>query len=88
MLPEFTKYLDMNYPLGVIDKLISFQSNPDLGYRTSGSAAEFAAADYLYTEMKRIGMRNVHKESVTVDNFEFKRADLMCCETSIITTEF
>ena len=76
MLPEFTKYLDMNYPLDVIDKLISFQSNPDLGYRTSGSAAEFAAADYLYDEMKKIGLRNVHKESVTVDNFEFKRADL------------
>ena len=54
MLPEFTKYLDMNYPLDVIDKLISFQSNPDLGYRTSGSAAEFAAADYLYDEMKKM----------------------------------
>lgn len=77
MLPEFTKYLDMQYSLGIIEKLISFQSNPDLGYRTSGSAAEFAAADFLHGEMKRIGLKNVHKEAVTVDNFEFKRADLV-----------
>lgn len=77
MLPEFTKHLDLNYTLGVMEKLISFKSNPDLGYRTSGSAAEFAAADWLDDEMKRIGLKNVHKDPVTVDNFEFKRADLV-----------
>lgn len=77
MAAEFTKYIDVNYALGVMEKLISFQSNPELGYRTSGSAAEFAAADYLYQEMKRIGLKNVHKDVVTVDNFEFKHADLV-----------
>ncbi|MBR0152563.1 MAG: M28 family peptidase [Lachnospiraceae bacterium] len=76
MLPEFTKYLDVNYALGVMDKLISFKCNPVLGYRSSGSAAEFAAADYLYNEMRRIGLKNVHKEAVRVDNFEFKNAEL------------
>lgn len=77
MLPKFTQYLDVNYSLGVIEKLNSYESNPDLGYRTSGSAAEFAAAEYLYNEMRAIGMKNVRKDAVTVDNFEFKRADLI-----------
>ena len=76
MLPEFTKYLDVNYALDVMDKLISFKCNPVLGYRSSGSAAEFAAADYLYQEMRRIGLKNVHKEAVVVDNFEFKNGEL------------
>ncbi|MBR1757918.1 MAG: M28 family peptidase [Lachnospiraceae bacterium] len=76
MLPEFTKYLDVNYALGVMDKLISFKCNPVLGYRSAGSAAEFAAADYLYNEMRKIGLKNVHKEPVVVDNFEFKNAEL------------
>ncbi|MDY3052057.1 MAG: M28 family peptidase [Ndongobacter sp.] len=85
MLPKFTQYLDMSYSLSVMDKLIGFQSNPELGYRTSGSAAEFAAADYLYGEMKRIGMSRVRKEAVRVDNFEFKRADLTYTMTNGFT---
>jgi len=76
MLPKFSEFLDMRYSCSIIDKLISFESNPALGYRTSGSAAEFAAGDFLYHEMKAIGMRNVRKDAVNVDNFEFKRADL------------
>ena len=76
MLPEFTKYLDINYSLGVLEKLRTFKTNPVLGFRSSGSAAEFAAADYLYQEMKHIGLKNVHKDPVTVDNFEFKNAEL------------
>ena len=76
MLPEYTKYLDVNYSLDVMDRLISYKSNPVLGYRSAGSAAEIAAADFLYEEMKRIGLKNVRKEPVTVDTFEFKNAEL------------
>ena len=68
--------IDLSYSLGIIEKLISFGSNPELGFRTSGSAAEFAAADFLFEEMKRIGLQHVRKEPVSADNFEFKHADL------------
>ncbi|ERF59607.1 hypothetical protein HMPREF1325_1742 [Treponema socranskii subsp. socranskii VPI DR56BR1116 = ATCC 35536] len=73
MMATFSKHLDLNYTLNLMEKLISFKSNPDLGYRTSGSAAEVAAGDFLHDEMKRIGLKNVHKDPVVVDNFEFKR---------------
>lgn len=76
MMATFSKHLDLNYTLNLMEKLISFKSNPDLGYRTSGSAAEVAAGDFLHDEMKRIGLKNVHKDPVVVDNFEFKRADI------------
>lgn len=68
--------IDLSYSLGIINKLISFGSNPELGFHTSGSAAEFAAADFLFEECKRIGMKQVRKEAVPADNFEFKHADL------------
>ena len=76
MIAKFSKHVDLNYTLGLMEKLISFKSNPDLGYRTSGSAAEIAAGDFLHEEMKRIGLKNVHKDAVVVDTFEFKRADI------------
>ena len=66
--------IDLSYSLGIMDWLLSLGSNPKLGFRTSGSAAEFAAADFLFEEMKRIGLHHVRKEVVPADNFEFKEA--------------
>ena len=76
MKSDFKKYIDEKYSLEIINQLITFGSNPELGFRTSGSAAEHSAADFLYNEMKRIGLENVRKEEVTVDNFEFLKAEL------------
>jgi len=76
MKTSFINEIDLSYSLGIINKLISFGSNPELGFHTSGSAAEFAAADFLFEECKRIGMKHVRKEAVPADNFEFKHADL------------
>ena len=44
-----------------------------LGYRTAGSDAEHAAADYLSEQMKSIGLNDVTKEAVTVDKWQFNR---------------
>lgn len=76
MKASFVNEIDLSYSLSVINKLISFGSNPELGFHTSGSAAEFAAADFLFEELKRIGMKQVRKEAVPADTFEFKHADL------------
>ena len=82
MKKSFVNEIDISYSLGIMDRLLSFGSNPKLGFRTSGSAAEFAAADFLFEEMKRIGLKHVRKEPVPADNFEFKDAGLTWKDTS------
>ena len=73
---DFVKYIDTDYSVYVTESLIKFVSNPDLGYRTSGSQAEKDAAEFLLQEYEKIGLKNCRKEPVTVDTFEFKRGDL------------
>lgn len=75
-LNAFYESVDADYSYDVMQKLISFQTNEDLGFRTAGSAAEKEAAEYIEDEMKAIGLENVNKEPVTVDSFTFKNADL------------
>ncbi len=72
----FYDCVDPAYSLGVMEKLRSFTTNDDLGFRTAGSSAELAAGDYLVSEFEAIGLANVHKDEVTVDKWEFKNADL------------
>ena len=38
------------------------KTNPVLGYRTAGSAAETATGDMLYKEMKEIGLIDVTRD--------------------------
>ena len=75
-LNAFYESVDADYSYDVMQKLISFQTNEDLGFRTAGSAAEKEAAEYIEDEMKAIGLENVNKEPITVDSFTFKNADL------------
>ncbi|MEG1929995.1 MAG: M28 family peptidase, partial [Anaerovorax sp.] len=53
----------------------AFRSS-SLGSRTAGSDAEHAAADYLYNEMKKLGLTDVEKVGVNVDKWQFNDATL------------
>ncbi len=48
----------------------------DLGTRTSGSDAEHAAADYLLSVMKQIGLDETEKAAAKVDKWQFNDASL------------
>lgn len=50
------------------------KTNSVLGYRTAGSLAERKTGDMLVEEMKKAGLVDVHKDKITVDAWEFKRA--------------
>lgn len=52
------------------------RSNPVLGYRTAGSAAEIATGDMLVEEMKKLGFCQVTKDPIRVDAWEFHKAEL------------
>ena len=47
-----------------------------LVFRMAGSDAEHEAGNFLYQEFERIGLKNAHKEKVTVDSWEFKSGEL------------
>lgn len=55
----------------------------ELGYRTAGSDAEHAAADWIAEEMARIGLEEIEKIPVTVDLFQFNGASLTIAGTDI-----
>ncbi|MDO4545301.1 MAG: M28 family peptidase [Bacillota bacterium] len=77
--PEFQAFydaVDVDYSRGLMDDLLSFTTNEDLGFKTAGSEAELAAADFLVGELETIGVQNVRKEEATIDTFTFKNADL------------
>lgn len=73
---DFVKHIDTDYSLYVVEELRKMGSNPELGFRTSGSEAEREAANFILSEYEKIGLSNCRKEKVTVDTFEFKRADI------------
>lgn len=52
------------------------KTNPVLGYRTAGSAAETATGDMLYREMKAIGLTDVTRDTFSLDGWEFEKAVL------------
>ena len=73
---KFIEHIDVGYSLYVTERLRTFISNPDLGFRTSGSTAEKEAAEFILQEYTKIGLSNCRKEKVTVDTFEFKKGEL------------
>ena len=75
-LELFYSAIESDYPAEVMEFLTSFGTNPDLGFRTPGSTAGFAAAEYLYTEMQEIGLSNVIMDAITADSWEFIKASL------------
>ena len=55
----------------------------EMGFRTSGSDAEHAAADFLAEEMESIGLTDVEKVPVSVDKWQFNGASLTIDGTDI-----
>ena len=75
-LELFYDSISEDYAKRVMEALSEFGTNPDLGFRTSGSVAELAAAEYLYHEMQDIGLKNVGRYEVAPDSWEFQKAAL------------
>jgi len=68
--PDFA--YDIAYELSKNPKYLS----SGLGTRTSGSDAEHAAADYLLSLMKKIGLAETEKAAADVDKWQFNDATL------------
>lgn len=68
--PDFA--YDIAYELSKNPKYLS----SGLGTRTSGSDAEHAAADYLLSLMKKIGLEETEKAAADVDKWQFNDATL------------
>ncbi len=67
--------LDMVYAEDIIDEVCAM-GDSDLGFRGTGGPADLQVADYIATEMRKIGLKDVAKEEVPVDAWEFRGAYL------------
>ena len=84
-VPAYTAANAESYAKTVVEKLAydeALLSNA-LGYRSAGSEAEHAAADWLAEEMTKLGLTDVEKIGVTVDLWEFRDAELTLEGTDI-----
>ena len=68
--------IDTDWSYQLAKRMEKEKTNPVLGYRTAGSAAEAATGDMLYKEMKEIGLTDVTKDTFTLDGWEFEKAVL------------
>lgn len=76
---DFDRYLakvDSRCAYTIGKHLGTFKQNKDLGYRTAGSSAEYPAGKYLEEEMKRIGLTDISADQISVDKWEFEKANL------------
>lgn len=70
-------WINTEYSYQLAKRMEQFRSHPELGYRPAGSKAEFATGEILREEMERIGLRDVHKDQICVDAWEFHKAELV-----------
>ena len=73
---RYLEKLDIGYSYRLAKRMEEHCTNPVLGYRTAGSPAEIATGDMLAEEMKKIGFSKVWKDAITVDAWEFEKAEL------------
>ena len=73
---ECISHLDITYSYQLAKQMETRKTNPVLGFRTAGSDAEHKTGDFLYEEMKRIGLQNVTKDEFWLDSWTFERAVL------------
>ena len=72
----FLDVLDVDFS-SEVDKTISEQGDdPALGFRSAGSPAEKATANYIEKTMEEIGLKNVTVDQTDVDGWTFKGANL------------
>ena len=57
--------IDTDWSYQLARRMEKEKTNPVLGYRTAGSAAETATGDMLYREMKAIGLTDVTRYILT-----------------------
>ena len=84
LVAAYLEQVDQQYAYQIAETLAydpAYLSN-ELGWRTAGSDAEHAAADYIAAEMEAIGL-TVEKVPVTVDKWQFNDASLTVADTDI-----
>ena len=64
---------DVSFAMEVTQTIADMGDNPDVGNRSSGSAAERQAAEYIQSVMAEIGLSNVTMDTFTADNWSFNR---------------
>lgn len=77
---EYVDCIDINYAYKLAKRLEQYRTNEVLGYRTAGSGAEAAAGEMLRAEMEAIGFKNVRKDEIHLDSWEFEKAVLRYCD--------
>lgn len=88
LAPTVQKYLeciDMDYAYHITENLAynkKFLTNK-MGFRNAGSDAEHAAADYILSEMDKIGLVELEKVPVKVDKWQFNSASFTIEKTDI-----
>ena len=75
-------HLDTDYSCRLAKQMEREKTNPVLGFRTAGSHAEKATGDFLYEEMRSIGLTEVQKEEFWLDSWTFERAVLRFKDSS------
>ena len=68
----FKDYIDIDYSHKIIDTLSAFGDDPDTGNRMAGSPALTGAGEFLYEQMKEIGLSNVTKDEFTAAGWTYK----------------
>lgn len=81
----YAKAMDMEYAYDLAEELAYNMDLADneLGWRSAGSDAEHATADYLAEEMEKIGLTEVEKVGTPVDKFQFNDSSLTIEGTKI-----
>ena len=80
--------IDTDWSYQLARRMEKEKTNPVLGYRTAGSAAETATGDMLYREMKAIGLTDVTRDTFSLDGWEFEKAVLKFTDDSGRNTPF
>ncbi len=91
--PTFDQAIDQlfaqGYPQAIDNHLFTMPgTNPQLGFAWAGTWADNARARYLADQMRALGLKNVHLESVPVDAFTFKSASVMVGGKTMIASSF
>ena len=73
---KFCKYVDIVNSQRIIDTLSSFGDDKVTGNRSAGSRASTEAADYLYKEFERIGLKNVTRDKFYSSGWTYKGANI------------
>lgn len=69
----FAQAIDMELAVRMPDALSAMGDNPDVGNRSSGSAAEKEAAEYIRATFEEIGLQNITVDAVDADTWSFNR---------------